>query len=81
MAARGKRSPSCQILGEPNALRRVRQVAVQEQVGDFLERGIRSQVLDGVSRDGQPARLPIDLTESRRCGHDALQPLSHTVQV
>ena len=81
MAARGERSPSGQILREPNALGWVRQAAVQEQVRHFLEAGVRRQIFNGVPGDGQPARLAIDMAEPSRCGHDIFQAISHVFDV
>ncbi len=77
----GERSPSRQILRESRALRVIRQAAVEQQVGHLLERGVRSQVFDGIPGDGQPARLPIDVAESCRCGDDVFQALSHDSHV
>ena len=73
----GERSPCGQIPREPDALGRFGQAAMQEQVRQLLEAGARSQIFDGVSGDGQPARLAIDLAEPSRCGHDVFQTLSH----
>ena len=50
---------------------------MQEQMSHFLEARLRSQILDGVTGEGQTPGFPINMAESRRCGHDAFQPFCH----
>ena len=73
----GERPPSGQILHEPNVLGWFGQAALQKEVRHFLETGVRRQIFDGVPRDSQPARLPIDIAESGRGGDDSVQTLGH----
>ena len=77
----GERSPFRHVPCEPNALGRFRQAAMQEQVRHLLETGVRSQIFNGVPRDGQPARRAIDLAEPSRGGDDVFQSISHVVDI
>ena len=43
--------------------------------------GMRRQIFDGVSGEGQPAGLAVDVTEPRRCGHDAFQTVCHVSDI
>ena len=80
-AGGGQRPPCGEILREPNQLRGFRQTAIQQQVGYFLEPGMRSQVFDGVPRDRQSTRLSIDVAESSGRGDDAFQVPGHAIGI
>ncbi len=57
----GQRAPSGQVLHECNTLRWSRQAAMQEQVSDFLECGMRRQIFHCIPGKDQLPRLSINM--------------------
>jgi hypothetical protein len=50
------------------------QVAVEQQVDDFLEGRVRRKIVDVVSAIGEAALLTLDITKQRAPDDDAFEP-------
>src|SRR5215211_6799097 len=72
----GHVEPNAEPLLETRELRAVRQLAVPEQVADFLERAVPGEILDPVAAVDENALGTVYFTEAGLCGDDALQSLA-----
>ena len=77
----GQRPAPREIAGEPIALGGRRQTPVQEQIRYVFERGARRKIFDGVSGKREPARLAVDVAQSRRRSDDAFETVRHSMIV
>ena len=50
---------------------------MQEEISDFLKTGVRRQIFHRIPGKDEFPGLPIDMTESRRGGHDVFQSIRH----
>ena len=72
-----ERSPLGQRVRERSELDWFGQPVVQKQVRHFLERGVGSDVLDGVSGDRQPSSFAVNVAEPGGGSHDTVKALGH----
>ena len=66
-----------QVLRESPRAPRLRQAAMQEQVSDFFETGVRRQIFHRIPGKRQLPGLAIHVAQPRGGGHDAFQTLVH----
>lgn len=62
-----------QIIFKRAQLAGVRQSAVPKQMRHFLERSLRRQIVDVVTRNGQPPRKAIYTAQASPCGDNAFE--------